>query len=289
LAISAGFAATEVAAQASNTMELLKAIVLGIVQGLTEFLPVSSSGHLVIGGQLLGFQEHGIFFEVCLHLGTLVAVFVVFRRDIAAMIRAPLQYIRGDRQEQVRQHLQWDLYVILATLPAVVVGLFFKENIEGFFTSTLIAYSMLVVTGLMMATARFLPQGDQPVNWWRSLVVGVAQAVAIMPGISRSGATIFAGMALGIDREKVARFSFIMSIPAILGAAVLHLGDVLAHPPGEEALLNIGAGTVAAALSGYLAIRFLLFIIRRNQLEWFGYYCLLLATVGLFHHFAIAG
>ncbi|MEE4134523.1 MAG: undecaprenyl-diphosphate phosphatase, partial [Desulforhopalus sp.] len=170
----------------------------------------------------------------------------------------------------------------------VVVGLFFKEDIEGFFTSTLIAYSMLVVTGLMMATARYLPQGDKPLNWWRSLLVGTAQAVAIMPGISRSGATIFAGMALGIDREKVARFSFIMSIPAILGAAVLHLGDVLAHPPGEEALLNIGAGTVAAALSGYLAIRFLLFIIRRNQLEWFGYYCLLLAAVGLFHHFAIA-
>ncbi len=266
-------------------MELLKAVLLGTLQGLTEFLPVSSSGHLVIGAELLGFQDQGIFFEICLHLGTLVAVFVVFWAEIVAMARAPFQYLGGNRQESVCLFFRWDGYVVLATLPAVVVGLLFKEDIELFFNSTLVAYLMLVVTGLLMLASRYLPQGEKSLDVPRSLLIGCAQACAIMPGLSRSGSTIFTGMALGIPRETAARFSFIMSIPAILGAAVLHMGDLLASPPADGTMFNLAAGTLAAVFSGYLAIKLLLAVIRRNQLHWFGYYCLLLAGGGLLHHF----
>ena len=266
-------------------MELVKAVILGVLQGLTEFLPVSSSGHLVIASELLNFHEQGVVFEVCLHLGTLLSVIIVFRDELAAMIRAPLLYLRGDRDDAVRMYFYWDIYVVLATLPAVVVGLFFKSDIELLFSSTLVAYIMLSGTGIIMVIAQYVPQGDKPVNWWRSVLVGCAQALAILPGLSRSGSTIFAGMILGIPREVIAKFSFIMSIPAILGAAVLQLGGLLQNPPPSSTWINLAVGTFFSIFSGYLAIKLLLDIIKKNRLQWFGYYCLLLSLVGISYHF----
>jgi len=269
-------------------LELLKAIILGIVQGLTEFLPVSSSGHLVIGSELLNFQEQGVVFDVCLHLGTLVSVIIVFREELLAMVKAPIALLRGSGDANDHHYFRWDMYVVLATLPAVFVGLFFKDAIQQLFSSILVAYCMLVVTGVLMIIAQYIPERDKPVNWYRSILVGCAQACAILPGLSRSGSTIFVGMYLGISREKIARFSFIMSIPAILGAAVLQFGELFRNPPTNDALLNLAAGTVMSAVAGYFAIKLLLDIIRRNRLQWFGYYCLLLAAVGLIHHFLSA-
>lgn len=271
-------------------MELLKAIILGAIQGLTEFLPVSSSGHLVIASEILDFQEQGVVFDVCLHLGTLFAVMIVFRKEIGAMIQAPIDYlVKGDRSKETVWAWRWDVYVILATLPAVVVGLFFKNSIESLFGDTLIAYYMLMVTGFIMLIARFLPQKDESLNWWRALLVGCAQACAILPGLSRSGSTIFMGMAIGVDREKIARFSFIMSIPAILGAAVLQAGDLFEHPPQGEQIIWLVSGAIASSIFGWFAIRLLLDIIKKNRLQWFGYYCLLLAATGLVHHYMFAG
>ncbi len=264
-------------------MELIKAMILGVVQGLTEFLPISSSGHLVIGSQLMHFQEQGVVFDVFVHLGTLLAVVVVFREELLEMIKAPFAFLQGDKRESVKHFFLLDLYVIVATLPAVVVGLFLKDSIEILFGNILIVYSMLAVTGIIMIVSRYLPQKDKPITWGRSLLVGCAQACAILPGLSRSGSTIFAGMLLGIDRGKIARFSFIMSIPAILGAAVLQFGDLMTNPLESDALINIGAGAVMAAFSGYFAIKLLLDIIRRNRLHWFGYYCLLISAAGIGH------
>ncbi len=266
-------------------MELLKAGILGMVQGLTEFLPVSSSGHLVIGSELMHFREQGIVFDVFLHLGTLMAVFVVFRTELLAMVKAPFLYRHGQCDREVRDFFLWDIYVVVATLPAVFVGLFLKDTFERFFNNIVLVYCMLTVTGLLMIGTKLLSARNEPLTWFRSLLVGCAQACAILPGLSRSGSTIFAGMALGVDREKIARFSFIMSIPAILGAAVLQLRDVLYNSPGGDAWLNILVGTVMAAISGYLAIQLLLGVIRKNKLQWFGYYCLLLAGAGLTHFF----
>ena len=262
-------------------MELIKAIILGIVQGATEFLPVSSSGHLVLGSHILGFQEQGIVFEVLLHLGTLVSVLAVFRRELATMAKVPFLWILNRLDDEGRHYLYWDLYVVVATVPAVFVGLFYQEQIENMFTSVTLVCFMLIVTGLMMITARFIPERGRPVSGPRAFLMGCGQAFAVMPGISRSGTTIFCGMLLGINRETAARFSFIMSIPAILGASVLNFREVVAHPPDSDALVVYAAGTIAAALTGYLAIILLLDIIKKNRLQWFGYYCLVVAAVGL--------
>ncbi len=261
-------------------MELFKAIILGVVQGLTEFLPISSSGHLVIVSHLLEFQQQGIAFDVFVHLGTLLAVVVVFRREILLMVQAPLAALTGSADEESRRYLLWDLYVIVATLPAVGVGLLLKDSIESIFTNTNLVYSMLAVTGCLMLLARYIPERSKELNWPRGLAMGCAQAAAILPGLSRSGSTIFVGMALGVNREVVARFSFIMSIPAILGAVVLQSGDLLQNPPAMSSFVQIGAGLLASAVSGYFAIILLLDIIRRNRLHWFGYYCLAVSAAG---------
>lgn len=266
-------------------MELIKAMILGVLQGLTEFLPISSSGHLVIGSELMHFQEQGVVFDVFVHLGTLLAVTVVFRKELIEMVKAPLSFFQGDKSDPVIHFCLLDIYVIVATLPAVAVGLFLKDSVEKFFGNILLVYFMLIVTGIIMIISKYLPQRDKPITWGRSFWVGCAQACAILPGLSRSGSTIFMGMVLGIDREKIARFSFIMSIPAILGAAVLQFSDILVNPLASGAFLNIGAGAVMAAVSGYFAIKLLLDIIRRNRLQWFGYYCLLVSAFGFGHYF----
>ena len=262
-------------------MEILKAIILGIVQGATEFLPVSSSGHLVLASSLLGFSEQGIVFDVLLHLGTLVSVLIVFRKDLIAMLKAPFQWLRGTIDEQQRTYLLWDIYVIIATIPAVVIGLSYKDQIENLFTSVTVVCFMLILTGLMMIASRSVPERGTRVNGVRAFLIGCGQAFAVIPGISRSGTTIFIAMLLGINRQTAARFSFIMSIPAIFGAAVLNLGEVVKHPPGSSELLLMVLGTVAASVTGYLAIILLLDVIRKNRLPWFGYYCLAVAGLGL--------
>jgi len=262
-------------------VELLKAVLLGFIQGATEFLPVSSSGHLVLGSHILGFKEQGIIFDVMVHLGTLVSVIIVFRKELLAMIYAPFQVVRGDRSEQVYRFFLWDIYVVIATIPAVIIGLGFKDYIEQTFTSITLVCLMLIITGTMMIISRFLPDRKGGVTAGRSLLMGCAQAGAILPGLSRSGSTIFMGMLAGVNRETAARFSFIMSIPAILGAAVLNFSEIAVSPPSGATLANLLAGTFTASVTGYFAIILLLDVIKRNRLPWFGYYCLLVAFTGL--------
>lgn len=261
-------------------MEFVKAVVLGVVQGLTEFLPISSSGHLVIGSELLDFHEQGLAFDVFLHLGTLLSVLLVFRKEIMQMIAAPAHYLKGVRSEQVMHSLRWDLLIVVATIPAVIAGLFLKDSIEAIFTSLPLVFFMLIITGSIMIGTRYLKSRDKEITLMSAFIIGCAQAMAILPGLSRSGSTIFAGMALGADRQVVARFSFIMSIPAILGAVVLQAGELVSDPPSGDLVLYIAAGTAASALSGYFAIVLLLDIVKKNRLQWFGYYCLLLSLLG---------
>lgn len=268
-------------------MELLKAIILGIVQGLTEFLPISSSGHLVLGSEFLHFQEQGLAFDIFLHLGTLLSVCIVFRQELSAMLIAPLAVLQKRAGKELTRYFYWDIYIIVATLPAVLVGLFVKDSIAGVFTNILLVYYMLFVTGIIMVVTPFLHERKVELNCPRALLIGCAQAMAILPGLSRSGSTIFTGMLLGVNRETVARFSFIMSIPAILGAAVLQFGDLIDNPPGSDSLLLIAAGTVASAVSGYFAIILLLNVIRKNKLQYFGYYCLFIASCGLLYTYFV--
>jgi len=267
-------------------VELLKALLLGLIQGLSEFLPISSSGHLVIFAELLNFKDDGIAFEVFVHFGTLLSVLLAFRYELGKMINAPFQvWIKKSTDAELNMFLKWDLYISVATIPAVIVGFTLKNPIEALFDNVFLVFFMLLITATLMFSAQFLKQKNIDFSCSRSFIIGIAQAFAILPGISRSGSTIFTGMALGLDREKVARFSFLMSIPAILGAVVLKINDLLAQPPSVSEMINIGTGTVAAFVSGYFAIILLLDIVKKGKLQWFGYYCYLVGGIGIAWYF----
>ena len=263
-------------------MELIKAIILGIIQGLTEFLPVSSSGHLVIFSELLEFHEEGIAFEVFLHFGTLLAVLIYFRKEIGRLITAPYEiWIKKETNEESKEYLNWDIQIIIATIPAVIIGLAFKDTIEAMFTNVFFVYIMLIITGLLMFSIQFIKQKDSKITVRRSFLIGLAQAFAILPGISRSGSTIFAGVVQGVKSENAAKFSFLMSVPVILGAVILKFKDLLEVPPSSAEVVNLIFGTLASFIAGYFAIIWLMDIVKKGKLQWFGYYCFFIAGIGI--------
>ncbi len=263
-------------------MDIIKAIILGLVQGLAEFLPISSSGHLVIFADILNFQEEGIAFEVFVHFGTLLSIFVAFRKELAQMIIAPLAiWIKKSEDSNLKEYLRWDMFIVVATIPAALIGLTFKDLIEEAFANVLLVYFMLAITGFIMTLTPRLKSKATPFSFVNTFVMGIAQAFAILPGISRSGSTIFAGLAQGIDREKAARFSFIMSIPAVFGAVLLKVKDVIDAGIDSGAMANYIVGTIVAFISGYYAIIWLLDIVKKGKLQWFGYYCFLVSAIGI--------
>jgi len=254
-------------------MSLLEAIILGIVQGLTEFIPVSSSGHLALGHMLFGLEEEGLLFTIVVHVGTLVPVLIVFRKDIWALIKRPFQ--------------KMTFMLIVATIPAVIVGLLFEDRVEQAFTTMQFLVAGFLITGTVLIISDRLRKATKTadeITWLDAALIGIAQAVAIFPGISRSGSTITASLSRGINREDAAKFVFLMSIPIILGATVLQIihvarGNVAAY---EIDFAVLGAGFVSAALSGYLAVNFLLAAIKKAKLRYFAYYVLVLAKVLIF-------
>lgn len=263
-------------------MDLIKIIILGIVQGLTEFLPISSSGHLVLTETILNYHADGIALEVFVHVGTLFSVLLAFRKDVAKMILVLFRpFSSKPMDEEEKGYLRWDLYVIIGTIPAVIVGLGFKDQIESFFSDPHLVLMLLAVTGVIMVSSRFIPARREDVSAPRSILIGIAQAFAILPGISRSGSTIVTALALGVEREKAARFSFILSLPAVFGAAILQIKDMLETSISGLQWFNLTVGAVAAFISGYLAILWLVDLVKRGKLEWFGYYCLLVSITGL--------
>jgi undecaprenyl-diphosphatase len=266
--------------------ETVKAIILGIIQGLSEFLPISSSGHLVLFGVILDFKEHGIAFEIFVHFGTLVAVLIVFRKDIWEMIRrlpAVPEFIKNGMKIQSKEdeYKAMSFFIIIGSIPVAFFGILFKEQITGLFESTILVLIALFVTALIMWSSRYTKEKQGSMNWFHALLIGFAQTFAVIPGISRSGSTIVTGLWLGINRETAARFSFLLSIPVILGASILKFNELLADPPSANDLLNLILGTVAAAISGYFAIIWLLDIIRKQKLEWFGLYCAIVSLLGI--------
>ena len=261
-------------------MDILKVIILGLVQGFTEFLPVSSSGHLVLAAEFLNFHEEGVAFEVFVHLGTLLSVLIFFRKDVIKMILAPFQFLSSRfKNKETKQYLLWDLYIIIGTIPAAIIGLSFKSSIEDAFSNILLVIMMLAITGTILLLSRFMPKKDQEMTLLKSLLIGVSQAFAILPGISRSGSTIVTGIFLGIDKEKAARFSFLLAIPAILGASVIKLKDLLAMESYSIPVSYLVIGAIVSFISGYFAIIWLLDIVKKGKLEWFAFYCYLVVIV----------
>lgn len=249
-----------------------QAIILGIIQGITEFFPVSSSGHLVIFQALFGMKEPQLAFDIFLHFGTLVSIIVFFHKDIVNL------FSRVDCQGQPTRFFRSTLfYIAIATVPTFIIGFFFKDTVEGLFADPRLVGAMLLVTGawLFFASRRSKnikePSG---LNLLNSIVMGIAQGLAVVPGISRSGATIGAGLATGLGRENAFRVSFLMAIPAIAGACILKAHKITTVAAKGEALMFLAGGT-AAAVTGVITLRALLGIVKNNKLSFFGIYCIL--------------
>lgn len=267
-------------------MDIIQAILIGIVQGLTEFLPVSSSAHLIFAQNALG-VESSLAFDVFLHLGSLIAVLWFFRADIIRMIQAWLLSIGDIVQHRFKEgfysdpykRLAW--YVIIATIPVGLVGVLFESQVESLFAGALyVPAFFLFVTGTILYLSQRMNSGKidlSNITVKEALFMGLGQACAIMPGLSRSGTTIAAGLVIGLDKEFAAKFSFILSIPAILGAFVVQLKDI--GTVGDFNALAVFLGFLAALISGYLAIRWLIELIQKRSLDIFAYYCWIVGII----------
>lgn len=248
-------------------MEYLAALVLGVVQGLTEFLPVSSSGHLVIFQHFMGVGENALTFDIFLHMATLVAVIICFRKDIWALIRHPFQ--------------KFTLLIIIACIPAGLVGVFLDDYISGLFQSVWVPAVALLITALILFISDRL-RGQKVVEQLTipmALLIGVFQMIALVPGISRSGATIFAALLVGLSRTEAAKFSFILSIPVILGAFLLDTVKVVGETGSFPFDMTFLVGGIAAVIAGVLAIKLVVNLLNRGRLVYFSIYCVCISVI----------
>lgn len=263
-------------------MNLLSAIALGVLQGITEFLPISSSGHLALAEYFFGIDQGGLAFDVALHMGTLLAVTIYFRRDFLMMFTALLR--PGALGAEASQQRLFFLSICLGTVPAVIAGLILKDAVEHIFRAPVFIACFLAGVGLLLLLA------DRLGRHYRSLktlgladavLIGLAQALALMPGVSRSGITMTAGLMRGFNRMSAARFSFLLSAPVILGAGIYNLPEMIRHGSEPGQFVFYLAGFTAAAVSGYLVIAFLLRFVQSHSFAVFAYYRFLLAGLVL--------
>ncbi len=254
-------------------MAAFEAMLLGLVQGLTEFLPVSSSGHLALAQAMWGIQTDDVTFEVIAHFGTLLAVVTALRGRIADLIAGCLR----------RDRASWHTVCLLTvgSVPAGAVGILFKDVLTAAFASPVAVCGCLVATGCILWSTRFARTDRVEIAFLDAILIGFAQALSVLPGISRSGSTIGMGLWRGLDGREAATFSFLMSIPIILGATILEVGGLLVHPPEMNALWPLLIGAVVAYASGVFAIRWLLGLIRGGRFAHFAYYCWLIGLVGM--------
>ncbi|MBQ9555865.1 MAG: undecaprenyl-diphosphate phosphatase [Muribaculaceae bacterium] len=258
-------------------MSWFEALILGIVQGLTEYLPVSSSGHLAIGSYLFGIDgADNLAFTVLVHVATVLSTFVVLWSEIDWILKGLFKF-------KMNEATRYFINILVSMIPIGIVGVFFKDKVEEIFGSgLLIVGCMLLLTAALLIFSYYAkPRPKEKISWKDALVIGIAQACAVMPGLSRSGSTIATGLMLGNKKESLAQFSFLMVIPPILGEALL---DVLKAVKGEEAFGGIDAlplvvGFVAAFIAGCLACKWMINIVKRGKLVWFGVYCAIVGVV----------
>ena len=273
-------------------MTFLESILLGILQGLTEFLPVSSSGHLVLAQQYLGLKESLVLFDVMLHVGTLGAVLVVYRGAIAKLVVGGLSTL-GDAQFYRKPittlnasvELKFIWLILLGSIPTGIIAVLFKTQLESFFDKVHIVSVMLILTGIILQLPQFrsgnkdnADPSNNAVKTWHAPLIGIAQGCAITPGISRSGTTISIALFLGIPAKTAAEYSFLLSIPAILGAVALKISDI---ENTEIPLYIMGTGILVSFIVGYIALRFLLVVLNRGKFSLFSYYCVALGIISL--------
>jgi undecaprenyl-diphosphatase len=254
---------------------LLKVILLAVIQGITEFLPVSSSGHLVLSKHFLGLDATtGATLEIVLHAGTLVSILVFYAKHLAQIITGMFK----GKKDAVR----FVLLVLLGCIPAIIVGLTTKDKLECAFSSPRLASCMLIITGVYLIASHFAKPGSKRVGWVSGILIGISQAFAMLPGISRSGSTICTARFLGIEPKEAAEYSFLMSAPLLMGVSALALIDLCEHgnTSGNSALELI-IGFVVSAVIGYFSIKWLVSLLRRGRFWRFGIYCLALGILSL--------
>ena len=258
-------------------MSALETLILGIVQGLTEFLPVSSSGHLELVKAIFGSdyeQQQGLLVTITLHAATAFSTIFVFRKDIVTILSDLLRFKRGES-------LNFSLKIILSMIPAVIIGLFFEDFIASLFVGKIALVAvMLMITALLLFLADRVNENNKELNYSNTFYIGVIQAIAILPGISRSGATIALAVLLKIDRNKAARFSFLMVIPLILGSMAKSVmdGDL---SQDSTALLPLLVGFVSAFITGVFACRWMVALVKKSQLKYFSFYCFALGALAI--------
>ncbi|WP_179343309.1 undecaprenyl-diphosphate phosphatase [Winogradskyella ursingii] len=258
-------------------MEILDALILGIIQGLTEFLPVSSSGHLEIGKAILGdtsVPEESLLFTVVLHFATALSTIVVFRKDVWDIIKGLFSFKWND-------DTQFVLKIIISMIPAAIIGYNYEATFEQFFGGNILLVGiMLIFTALLLILADRAKSTEKKVGFWHALIIGIAQGVAMLPGISRSGATISTSVLLGIDKTKAARFSFLMVVPLIFGkiAKDILTGDLTYN---SSSFTYLSVGFVAAFIAGLFACTWMIAIVKRSKLTYFAIYCILVGATAV--------
>lgn len=258
-------------------MNTLEAIILGLIQGLTEFLPVSSSGHLEIGHALFGVKgENNLLFDIIVHGATVLSTLVIFRKDIIALFKGLFSFTWNESTQYIFK-------LILSSLPIAIVGVLFVEQIEALFSGN-IAFvgSMLLVTATLLTIANFAKQGKRKIRYFDAIIIGVAQVLAIVPGISRSGSTIATGMIIGNNKAELARFSFLMVIIPILGANFIKLisGDMTTQTSIE--ITPLLAGFFAAFISGLIACKWMIKVVSKGKIIYFAIYCAVIGLIAIF-------
>ncbi|MCP4520318.1 MAG: undecaprenyl-diphosphate phosphatase [Cytophagales bacterium] len=259
--------------------EIIESIILGIVQGLTEFLPVSSSGHLEIAKALLKDEkmipQESITMTVVLHLATALSTLVIFRKDI-------LDIFKGLFSKGMNEEKAFSLKIIISMIPAAIVGVVFKDQIDSFFEGQILLVGfMLLLTGVLLLLAERAKATDKPVSYLNSFIIGISQAIAILPGISRSGATISTSVLLGIDKERAARFSFLMVVPLIFAKIAKSIldGEIDIHSNGFSSLV---IGFIAAFITGLVACQWMIKLVKKGKLSYFAIYCFVVGAIAIY-------
>ncbi|MDW7690915.1 undecaprenyl-diphosphate phosphatase [Flammeovirgaceae bacterium SG7u.111] len=259
-------------------MSIIDAIILGVIQGLTEFLPVSSSGHLELGKVILGQEiEAGLLFSLVLHAATALSTIVVFRKDIWEIIRELFKF-------EWNESTQFVAKILISAVPVGVVGILFKNEAEALFEgNVLLVGAMLLVTGFLLLMTHYTKgRSGKPVGYKEAIIIGIAQAIAILPGISRSGATIGTGLLIGVDKAKVARFSFLMVLLPIIGATMLELKDFFEDEAAHTVDITVlSIGFITAFIIGLAACTWMIGIVKKGKLSFFAIYCFIVGIIAI--------
>lgn len=269
-----------------SRMEYIEAILLGILQGISEFLPISSSGHLVLAEALFGLESEGITFEVVVHFGTLFSILFFYRKILSGLARGVWKQLTLWLQEpssikDSNPETRLAGFIILSMMPAMAVGLLLKDQIESLFDNPVVVSIFLIITGTLLFSTRFMKSGDGKINVRRALAMGIAQAFAVLPGISRAGSTIAMGIFCKTDREEAATFSFLMVIPVIAGAMLLEIVELLQGDLSGISIQILVFGFISAFVSGYLSLGTLIQLLKKQKFYLFSLYCWVVGIFGL--------